>query len=64
MSAATDTEIEGLREANARLAHALDNCRRAAAGQPPRSRSEYVLATTLGNGNVFDPAPFNSSTFF
>ncbi|AON97346.1 hypothetical protein BIZ71_gp53 [Gordonia phage Hedwig] len=64
MSAPSDAQLEGLREANARLAHALDDCRRAAAGQPPRSRAEYEIAN-LGGGNIFNPAAWSDpSTFF
>lgn len=54
----TDTAaVEGLKRANADLEFALDNCRRAVAGLPPRTRAEYeraLIGLGSGLGDVFD----------
>ncbi|WGH20078.1 hypothetical protein [Gordonia phage Tarzan] len=53
----TDTAaVEGLKIANADLEFALDNCRRAVNGLPPRTRVEYERDRRggLGFGDVLD----------
>ncbi|WVX89118.1 hypothetical protein SEA_HIBISCUS_45 [Gordonia phage Hibiscus] len=50
--------VAGLKLANADLEFALDNCRRAAAGEAPRNRTEYELARSRSVlGSIFDPFP-------